>query len=145
MKRTIQVVLNFDRHIRSFPAGWKVWVAALVLVNAVVPIIFLPTPEAAVTLAVFIAAIMTQMILLDRLGFVRLLGIGHAPWLALVPWAWYRSQALPEGSWMSIWLIALVVLNTGSLLIDAADFVRYVRGEREPYLTVGTASKRLLG
>ena len=57
MKRMIEVALNFDRHIRSFPAGWKVWVAALVLVNAVVPIIFLPTPEAAVTLAVFIAAL----------------------------------------------------------------------------------------
>ena len=66
----------------------------------------------------------------------RLLGIGHAPWLALVPWAWYRSQALPEGSWMSIWLIALVVLNTGSLLIDAVDVVRYLRGEREPYLAI---------
>ena len=137
MKRMIRAALNFSRHILSFPAGWKVWVAALVLVNAVVPIIFLPALEAAVTLAVFIAAIVTQMILLDRLGFVRLLGIAHAPWLALVPWAWYRSQALPEGSSKHIWLMAVVVLNTGSLLIDAADVVRYLRGERRPYLTIG--------
>ncbi len=136
MKRMIRAALNFNRHILSFPAGWKVWVAALVLVNAVVPIMFLPVPEAVVTLVVFILAIAVQMALLDRLGFVRLLGIGHAPWLALVPWAWYRSQTLPEGSRMSIWLIALIVLNTGSLLIDAVDVVRYLRGEREPYLAI---------
>ena len=37
---------------------------------------------------------------------------------------------------MRIWLIGLVVLNTASLLIDAADVVRYVRGEREPVLTL---------
>ena len=36
---------------------------------------------------------------------------------------------------MRIWLIALVVLNTGSLLIDGADVVRYLRGEHKPYLT----------
>ena len=93
--------------------------------------------EAVVTLAIFVVAMIVQMILLDRLGFVRLLGIAHAPWLALVPWAWYQSQALPEGSSMRIWLITLVVLNTGSLLIDTADVVRYLRGEREPHLTIG--------
>lgn len=136
MNRVIRVALNFDRHIRSFPAGWKVWVAALVLVNAVVPIIFLPPLEALVTLGVFIVAIVVQMTLLDRHGFVRLLGIAHTPWLALVPWAWYRSQAFPEGSSMRIWLIALVVLNTVSVFIDAADVVRYLRGERQPYLTI---------
>ena len=40
------------------------------------------------------------------------------------------------GSSMHIWLMALVVLNTGSLLIDTADVVRYLRGERKPYLTI---------
>ena len=136
MNRVIEVALDFNRHIRSFPAGWQVWVAALVLVNFLAPLMFLPALEAIVTLALFIVAITVQMTLLARLGFVRLLGIAHAPWMALVPWAWYRSQALPEGSWMGIWLLALAVLNTGSTLIDAADVVRYVRGEREPYLAI---------
>ena len=38
---------------------------------------------------------------------------------------------------MRVWLIALVVLNAGSLFIDAADVVRYLRGERKPHVTIG--------
>ena len=130
----IRVALDFARTMLRFPAGWLVWIAALILVNGVAPIVFLPAPEAAITLAAFMLAVMLQMALFGRLGFVRLLGIGHVPWLALVPWAWLRSGVLPVGSPMQIWLIALVLLNTSSLLIDAADVVRYVRGEREPVL-----------
>lgn len=130
----IRVALDFARTMLRFPAGWLIWIAALILVNGVAPIVFLPAPEAVITLATFMLAAMLQMALFGRLGFVRLLGIGHVPWLALVPWAWLRSGVLPVGSPMRIWLTALVLLNTGSLLIDAADVVRYLRGEREPVL-----------
>ena len=132
----IRVALDFMRTMLRFPAGWLVWIAALMLVNGVVPVFLLPAPEAAVTLATFMLAAVLQMTLFGRFGFVRLLGIGHAPWLVLVPWAWLRLGALPVGSPIRFWLISLVLLNTGSLLVDGADVVRYIRGERDPVLTL---------
>ena len=77
-----------------------------------------------------------QMALFGRFGWVRLLGIGHWPWLLLVPWAWLRLAAVPDASLTRFWLMSLIVLNTGSLLIDAVDVVRYMRGEREPVMTL---------
>ena len=32
------------------------------------------------------------------------------------------------------WLLATIVLVSLSLLIDATDVIRYVRGDRDPYL-----------
>ena len=84
MKRMIRVALDFSSTILSFTAGWLVWIAALVLLNGVVPIMFLPAPEAVVTLAVFMVAMMLQMALFGRHGFVTFWG---SPTLRGWPWS----------------------------------------------------------
>lgn len=132
----IRATVDFARTMLRFPAGWLAWIAALMLVNGVAPIVFLPAPEAVVTLAAFLLSVIWQVAIFDRHGFVRLLGIGHAPWLASVSWAWLRLGDLPVGSPIRIWLTALVLINTASLLIDVTDVVRYLRGERKPVLTI---------
>ena len=71
----IRVALDFPLTMLRFPAGCLVWIAALILVNGVVPIVFLPATEAVVTLAFFMLAVMLQMAVFGRHGFVRLLGI----------------------------------------------------------------------
>ncbi len=69
-------------------------------------------------------------------GFVRLLGIGHIFWVPMVPWLWTRLDQVEPESLIGYWIIAVVALNSISLIIDAIDVVRYVAGDREPYVTV---------
>ena len=76
----IRVALDFARTMLRFPGGWLVWVAALILVNGAAPIVFLPKPEAVITLAAFMLAAMLQMALFGRFGFVRLLGTCQRQW-----------------------------------------------------------------
>ena len=55
----------------------------------------------------------------------------------MVPWLGIRLfQAQPLNSTFEYWLLIVTVMNTISLVIDAVDVVRYMRGEREPYYTL---------
>ncbi len=65
---------------------------------------------------------------------MRLLGIGHVVWVPMVPWLWTRLGVAPASSLFRYWLLATIVLVSLSLLIDAVDVIRYLRGERDPYL-----------
>ena len=110
-------------------------IAALMVVNAVVPLFHLGTLEARLTLGAFFFGAFAQMALFARFGFVRLLGVGHILWLPLVVWIWTRAQEAPPGGFRN-WLLALAVLNAGSLVIDITDVARYVFGDRDPQVTV---------
>ena len=52
----------------------------------------------------------------------------------MVYWLWTRLDLAPAGSLFKYWLLATIVLVSLSLLIDATDVIRYLRGERKPYL-----------
>jgi uncharacterized membrane protein len=69
-------------------------------------------------------------------GFVRLLGIGHIAWVPMIPWLWTRLDFTSFGSFFGYWLIAVIVLDSLSLIFDAVDILRYIRGERMPHLTL---------
>ena len=128
--------LGFFRTMLRFPPPWLGWIAALMAVNLVAPVFFLPAPEALWTLAAFMAGALTQMVLFSRLGFVRLLGVAHVLWFPLVVWIWTRMDAATPGDPMYLWMASLVVLNSISLAIDVADVGRYLFGERTPTLTL---------
>ena len=68
-------------------------------------------------------------------GFVRLLGVGHVYWVPLVVWLGLRVGELTPGEPFTLWVMAVIALNSSSLLIDARDVARYVAGERTPHLT----------
>ena len=67
-------------------------------------------------------------------GFSRLLGFGHLPW---IPMLVYLIGRVPEaqqqfpGTWFLFWLQAVIVLDIGSIVLDAANVVRYFRGEQD--------------
>ncbi len=128
--------LGFMRTMLRFPPVWLGWVAILMGVNMVAPLVYLPAPEAVWTLAAFMAAAALQMIMFGRLGFVRLLGIAHFLWFPLVVWMCARMDTVPSGSSMYWWMMSVVVLNSVSLTIDVADVGRYLVGERAPTLTL---------
>jgi hypothetical protein len=101
-------------------------------VNMIGAIVFFGTLEGKLVLASVVAGFFLQTAIYSRLGFVRLLGIGHVFWLALVPWLAARLTEVGLTSAFGYWIAAVVVIDGISLVIDAADVARYLRGERSP-------------
>lgn len=128
--------IDFFRCILRLPAPWILWVAMLVAANGMVSLFYITTPEAQITLAAMMLGAMIQMTMYARMGFVRLLGVGHIPWLFLVPWLWLRLDAVPTDGTFRNWMLAVIVLNSISLLIDIADVARYATGDRAPQITL---------
>jgi len=114
---------------------WRVWLMLLVSVNLVSPFFFLGTPEAKVVLVGMGASMAMMMALFARYGYVRLLGLGHIPWLFTVPWLWSRLGEAATSGAFHYWLFAVVLLDSISLVIDAVDVIRYWTGERQPTIT----------
>ena len=108
------------------------WISLLMVVN--MPLFFIGTPEAQVVLAAMGAGVATQLAIFSRLGFVRLLGVGHIYWVPMIPWLWTRLQAATSYGNFQYWLAAVIVLDGVSVIIDVTDVFRYIRGERTPYL-----------
>lgn len=128
--------IDFFRCILRLPAPWILWVAMLMAANGMVSLFYITTPEAQITLAAMMLGAMIQMTMYARMGFVRLLGVGHIPWLFLVPWLWLRLDAVPTDGTFRNWMLAVIVLNSISLLIDIADVARYATGDRAPQITL---------
>lgn len=128
----IATMTGFMRALIAMPGHWVAWLGALLLVNLIAPLFLLGAIEARVVLAALFVGAMIQMAIFARLGFVRLLGLGHAPWLALVPWLWMRLDQAEAGTLLYAWLVAVIVLDGASLVIDSVDVARYLRGERAP-------------
>ena len=110
------------------------WVGLLVVVNGLAPLVFLDTVEGRMVLAAFVAGFFLQIAIYESLGFVRLLGLGHALWLPMVAWLALRLPAAELLSPFGVWLAAVISVDVISLGIDATDVVRYLRGERLPHL-----------
>lgn len=121
--------------ILRMPAPWLFWVMLLVTVNLIVPLFFIQTVEAQLSIAAIIAGAIGQSVIHARLGFVRLLGLGHIFWIPLVIWLGFRLSDTGLGDLFAIWLAALVLINTVSLIIDGIDVVRFLSGERSPTLS----------
>ncbi len=47
-----------------------------------------------------------------------------------------RYADAPADGGFRAWLVAVMLMNTLSLIIDAIDVVRYARGERTPTITL---------
>lgn len=114
------------------PVHWVAWLSLLMAVNMVAPLIFISTVEGKVVLAAAMFGAITQMAIFNSKGFVRLLGVGHVYWIPMNVWLWTRLGSASQDSLFGQWLLALIILNTLSLIIDVVDVTRYVRGERAP-------------
>jgi hypothetical protein len=128
----VGTMTGFMRAMLGMPGHWVAWVGLLLLANMIAPLFLLHTIEARVVLGAILMGGVIQMAIFARLGFVRLLGLGHAPWLVLVPWLWMRLDQAEPGTFLSGWLVAVIVLDGASLVIDGVDVARYLRGERTP-------------
>ncbi len=130
----MKAMIDFLRTMVTLRKPWVIWVMLLMVVNMIIPLFYLGTLEGKVVLGAFVFGALFQVGIFSAKGFVRLLGIGHIAWVPMVVWLWTRLDVAPAGSLVRYWLIATIVLVTLSLIIDAADVIRYLRGERAPYL-----------
>ena len=127
-------ILKFAKGLASMPMPWPLWLALLLSLNVAAPIYFFETIEAKVVLAAFLASMALMTAIFAAKGFVRLLGLGHIFWVPLVPWLWGRFQLVEAGDLLSYWLAALMLANSLSLILDAVDLFRYLKGEQQPYV-----------
>lgn len=127
----LRIMIAFFRGMLTLANPWLIWIGLLVVANMLVPLVFVGSLEAKVVLAAFMAGAVIQLAIFVRLGFVRLLGLGHILWIPLVIWAVGRLEVVGTGSVFGIWLAALIALNATSLVIDFVDVVRYLLGDRE--------------
>ena len=106
---------------------WRVWMGALVLVNGVAPLFFLPRLTAVITLAAGVAAFTLALVLIRLHGYSKLLGVIHAPWVPMLAASIYLYPGADAMSNYKLWLTASIVLTIGSLIIDASDVCRYLK------------------
>ncbi|MCZ6860723.1 MAG: hypothetical protein O7I42_10675 [Alphaproteobacteria bacterium] len=48
---------------------------------------------------------------------------------------WTRLDRVEPGEPFGYWIIAAMIVDSISLIIDAIDVLRYLEGERQPYIT----------
>ena len=136
----MRIMLDFIKTMLAMPAHWVAWIGLLVAANFIAPLFFINLPEGQVVLAAGMIAIVFQVVIFARLGFVRLVGLGHAPWVPLVPWLWVRLEDAGLEGPLGYWMGAVIVVDCASLVIDVVDVVRFIKGERAP--TVSLAGGR---
>ncbi len=133
-----KAMMGFNKAILALPKPWQAWMVLLVSANIVTPFFFLGTPEAIVVLVAAIVGLLIMTALFAKFGYVRLLGIGHFPWLFTVPWLGLQlGQTIASGPFY-YWLLSVIALDSISLAIDAVDVGRYWMGERQPTITANT-------
>jgi hypothetical protein len=119
------------------PKPWFAWLGVLMFTNMLIPLFLIHTLEAKVVLAAVICSIIIMTAIFNAKGFVRLLGIGHIAWVPMIPWLFTRLENASFDSLFGYWLVAVIILDSLSLIIDAIDVLRYIRGERSPSLILG--------
>ncbi len=127
----MQSFQKFNKGLLKLPFGVQLWLFVLMCANMVAPLFFFDKIEAQVSVAVFIASAMLMVYLTARSGFSRLLGFGHVLWLPLIIFYWTRFDTAPINSLFGMWMRAVVLLNALSLILDAIDVVRFIRGDRQ--------------
>ena len=141
----MKAMMDLMKTMLLMPKPWQMWLAILIAANMLMPVLFIQTREAQVVLGSMMVGMTIMTIIFKAKGFVRLLGLGHLPWILMIPWLSTRIETPIDGAF-EYWLIALITLNSITVIIDTVDVVRYVKGEREPSLTLnanGLPSSRL--
>jgi len=90
------------------------WMAGLPLIN-LSSIFFLPRTEAWVVLGTGLLAATIMTALHAKLGYIRLLGIGHFVWIPMLIWLGFRLDNILEGTLFHGWILTLMTMNTVSL------------------------------
>lgn len=112
--------------IQQQPLWLQAWVGWLIFVNFAVPMLFIANVEARLTIAAFVLGSLIMEGLFAQFGFTKILGLAHLiVWPPLLFWLATRWYGIDNVA-MRIWLLALFVSNTTSLLIDGVEVARFI-------------------
>ncbi len=114
---------------RAVPRLWCVW---LVGVNAAC-LLYITHVEAQAVLLVTAIAVSAQALIYGRIGFTRILGAVHLMWVPMFAWFATRAGSIASDPGLAHWIVLLFATNTVSLIVDAVDSIRFLRGERAPH------------
>ncbi len=126
----MRAFIKFNKGMMKMPLPWQLWLMLLVTVNLVIPLFYIDRLESQVVVGVFVTSLVLFSILTARVGFTRLLGLGHILWVPLLWFLWTRLDQNPQHDLFGIWIRTLMTLNAMSLVIDALDVIRYIAGDR---------------
>ena len=127
-------MLKFMKGVMKLPLIWQIWVAIMIVVNAIAPFFFLSENIAIITIISVIVGTLVAIVLVEVQGFTKLLGLMHAPW---VPMLAAQIVALcknePQGNFR-IWLLSSIAITSISLVLDVVDIVFYLKGNTKNLL-----------
>lgn len=118
----------------ALPSWVRWWVAGVLVPVNIAPFFFLDTPtgQVAAWAAVFVA-LTNVPIMLQQRGMSRLMSVPHLfAWFPLVGWLLLRltgPTTLPMAE--AVLAMALVMVNSLSLVFDVIDSWRWFAGERD--------------
>ena len=123
--------VRYHQGLGRMPLRWKPWLISLLLANMIVPLFYMTSLEAQVVFGVSLLGGATFVVLTAWTGFSRLLGLAHLWWIPLLIFLMGRLEQNPPATVYAYWLRAVIVLDTGSLILDATNVVCYLRGDRQ--------------
>ena len=126
----VVAALRFMRGLLKLPLAIQLWLVVLILFNMVLPLAFWGQVEARIAFGTILVAALLMVVITWRVGFTRLLGLGHFVWYPLLYYLWTRLPAHPADQPFGLYLRVLMVLNGISLVLDVADVLRYIYGDR---------------
>ncbi|MDH3719534.1 MAG: hypothetical protein OES79_15540 [Planctomycetota bacterium] len=141
MQALARAFVKYHRGLGRMPWYWRPFLITLFIANLVMPLVFIARPEARVVFLTTIANSALFTVLTAAQGFTRLLSLAHVPWIPLIYYLWTRLDDLPADDAYGVWLRVLIVLNAVSLLVDTANVVRYLAGDRKE-LVEGLSAER---
>jgi len=122
---------KFMKGVMKMPLAWRLWLLLLVAANLFVPLFHIERLEAQIVLIAMLASMAFMIVLTAISGFTRILGFGHIFWVPLLYFLLIRVGQIPAGDFFGFWIRAVIILNGISLVIDAADVIRYIAGDRK--------------
>lgn len=127
----LEPIFHLNHGIKSLPIGWQAFVMCQSIVNVFVPIYFRDTIQGQATLVAFAASMVIGYLVVAKTGFSRLIGLCHLPWIPLAIWIGLQMPSAPSDHPMFYWMIALMVINGFSIIVDVVDVMRFIGGDRE--------------
>jgi hypothetical protein len=122
--------IRFNRGLLGLPLHLQLWVGMLIGANLLAPLFFLEHGEARVTLGAGLFGMALMTALTGRFGFSRIVGLGHVAWLPLLAFLAGSVAVVPATTGFGLWLLIVIVLDAISIVFDAVDAVRFLRGDR---------------
>ncbi len=119
--------LGFFRDLLRQPPWIPVWVGLLMVIN-LGGLAFWAEPLARWIVGTFMVSAMLMMGLYARFGFEKVLGLGHLPWIVLLPIV-VLAIPITTGGFRSL-LIIWTVATTVSLVFDITDVWQHFAMQR---------------